>query len=299
LKFVKEATDPKGPQFIPVRERIATFDQDGTLWPEHPLYVEGVFALERVHELASQHPEWKTTEPFRSVLADDAQAIAKFDEAEWEKIVAATHAGMSTVAFAELVKAWLAAAKHPRFHRPYTELAYVPMLEVMKLLRANGFKTFIVTGGGQEFVRAYSDRVYGIPSEQVIGSSLLTKYAKGDKPALVREPREFFIDDHAGKPVGINLFIGKRPRAAFGNSTGDTEMLEWTQATPGAHLMMLVLHDDAEREYAYGPASGLPDTKVGTFSASLMDEAKVNGWPVISIKRDWKRIFGFQGLARR
>ena len=199
---------------------------------------------------------------------------------------------MGTEAFLGIVKQWLATAKHPRFQRPYTDLVYQPMLEVMDYLRTNGFKTYIVTGGGQEFVRVYSDRVYGIPPEQVVGSSIVTKYDVQDgKPVLMREPRIFFIDDHAGKAVGINLFIGKRPYAAFGNSGGDREMLEWTQAGDGARLMMLVLHDDAEREYAYGPANGLPDTKVGTFSQSLMDEAESRGWTVISMKNDWNRVF--------
>ena len=192
------------------------------------------------------------------------------------------------------MKQWLATAKDPRFHQPYTALVYQPMLEVMDYLRANGFKTYIVTGGGQEFVRVYSQSVYGVPPEQVVGSSILTKYEYRDgKPVLMREPKVFFIDDKAGKPVGINLFIGKRPCAAFGNSTGDQQMLEWTQAGDGARLMMLVLHDDPEREYAYGPAAGLPDSKVGTFSQALYDEAKSKGWTVISMKKDWKRIFAF------
>jgi hypothetical protein len=205
---------------------------------------------------------------------------------------------MSTEDFLAIVKQWLATAKHPRFQRPYTDLVYQPMLEVMDYLRANGFRTYIVTGGGQEFVRVYSERVYGVPPEQVVGSSIATKYEVRDgKPVLMREPKIFFIDDHAGKPIGINLFIGKRPYAAFGNSGGDREMLEWTQAGDGARLMMLVLHDDAEREYAYGPANGLPDTKVGTFSQSLMDEAENRGWVVISMKNDLKRIFPSDAMS--
>lgn len=199
---------------------------------------------------------------------------------------------MSSEDFAAIVKQWLATAEHPRFKRPPTELIYQPMLDVIEYLRANGFRTYIVTGGGQEFVRVYSERVYDVPVEQVVGSSIVTKYEENDgKPVLMREPKVFFIDDKAGKPIGINLFIGKRPVAAFGNSGGDREMLEWTGAGDGARLMMLVFHDDAEREYAYGPANGLPDTKVGTFSQALMDEAKQKGWIVISMKDDWKSIF--------
>jgi phosphoserine phosphatase len=226
------------------------------------------------------------------VLTGDRAAMAKFTESDLMEIIGATHAGMSTEAFPPIVQQWLAEAKHPRFERPYTELVYQPMLEVMNYLRANGFRTYIVTGGGQEFVRVYSERVYGVPVEQVIGSSVATKYDDQDgKPVLMREPKVFFINDKAGKAIGINLFIGKRPYAAFGNSDGDREMLEWTGAGASARLMMLVLHDDAEREYAYGPANGLPDSKVGTFSQALADEAKTKGWTVISMKRDWKTVF--------
>ena len=298
VAFVTAAIDPAGPSFVPPDDRIATFDQDGTLWVEHPLYTQAMFALDRVHELAPRHPEWKKKEPFKAVLADDRVAMAKFGEGDWAQIVAATHAGMSTEDFLEIVEQWLTTAKHPRFQRPYTDLVYQPMLEIMDYLRANGFRTYIVTGGGEEFVCVYSERVYGIPPEQVVGSSIVTKYEVRDgKPVLMREPKTFFIDDHAGKPIGINLFIGKRLYAAFGNSGGDREMLEWTQAGDGARLMMLVLHDDAEREYAYGPANGLPDTKVGTFSQSLMVEAENRGWVVISMKNDWKRNFPFDAMS--
>jgi haloacid dehalogenase-like hydrolase len=295
LSFVSKVTDKSGGSYVAPADRIATFDQDGTLWVEHPLYAQAMFAFARVHELAPQHPEWKQHEPFRAVLANDRAAMAKFVESDWEIIVAATHAGMTTAVFQAAVKQWLASAKDPRFHRPYTDLVYQPMLEVMDLLRANGFKTYIVTGGGQEFVRVYSESVYGVPPEQVVGSSILTKYEYQDgKPVLMREPKVFFIDDGPGKAIGINLLIGKRPYAAFGNSTGDRQMLEWTQAGDGTRLMMLVMHDDPQREYAYGPANGLPDTKVGTFTQALYDEAKSKGWTVISMKHDWKHIFVFE-----
>jgi phosphoserine phosphatase len=295
ISFISKVTDKSGAAYVAPEDRIAAFDQDGTLWVEHPLYTQAMFALDRLHEMAPQHPEWKEKEPFKSVLANDRAAMAKFSESDWEIIVAVTHTGMSTEAFLGIVKQWLATAKDPRFHRPYTELIYQPMLELMDYLRANGFKTFIVTGGGQEFVRSYSQRVYGIPTEQVVGSSILTKYEdQNGKPVLLREPKPFFIDNNAGKAIGINLFIGKRPYAAFGNTSGDREMLQWTQAGDGARLMMLVLHDDAEREYAYGPAAGLPDTNVGAFSQVLYDEAKAKGWNVISMKKDWKRIFAFE-----
>ena len=293
VDFVAAVTAQGGADYVPPADRIATFDNDGTLWVSHPLYTQAMFALDRVAALAPQHPEWKSEEPFKAVLADDREAMARFSEGDWAKIIAATHAGMSTEAFVEIVREWLAEARHPRFERPYTELVYQPMLEVLDYLRANRFRTYIVTGGGQEFVRVFSEQVYGVPVEHVVGSSIVTKYEDQDgEPVLMREPEVFFIDDKAGKPVGINLFIGKRPYAAFGNSDGDREMLEWTGAGDGQRLMMLVLHDDAEREYAYGPANGLPDTKVGTFSQALMNEARKNGWVVISMKDDWKTIFG-------
>ena len=295
LSFVKQTTDSSSPNFVRPEDRIATFDQDGTLWTEHPLYAQAMFALDRIAELAPQHPEWKVKDPFKSVLSGDKEALSKFTEADWLQIVAATHTGMSTEAFQSLVSNWLASAKAPRFNRPYTELIYQPMLEVMQCLRANGFRTYIVTGGGQEFVRVYSERVYGIPPEQVVGSSIVTKFDDSSgTPVLMREPKVFLIDDGPVKPVGINLIIGKRPIAAFGNSGGDAQMLEWTQAGKGSRLMMLVFHDDANREYAYGPAKGLPDTHVGTFSDALMAEAAKNDWVVISMKSDWKRVFPFE-----
>jgi phosphoserine phosphatase len=294
LAFVKDTTEKSSPKYVEPTDRIATFDQDGTLWTEHPLYAQAMFALDRVAKLAPQHPEWKQKDPFKSVLAGDRAAMGKFTESDWMQIIAATHAGMSTEAFQGLVKDWLATAKAPRFDRPFTDLTFQPMLEVMQYLRANGFRTYIVTGGGQEFVRVYSERVYGVPPDQVVGSSIVTTYDnKSGKPVLMREPKVFFIDDGPGKAIGINLFIGKRPYAAFGNTAGDAQMLEWTQAGDGARLEMLVLHDDAKREYAYGPAANLPDTHVGTFSEALLTEATKNAWIVISMKNDWKRIFSF------
>ena len=295
ISFVKDTTDKSSTKYVEFKDRIATFDQDGTLWTEQPLYAQAMFALDRVGKLAPKHPEWKQTQPFKAVLEGDRPAMGKFTESEWMEIVAVTHAGMSTEAFQTLVKQWLATAKAPRFDRPYTDLIYQPMLEVMKYLRENGFRAYIVTGGGQEFVRVYSEQVYGVSPEQVVGSSIVTKYDNSSgEPVLMREPKVFFIDDGPGKAIGINLFIGKRPFAAFGNSGGDAQMLEWTQAGDGARLMMLVYHDDAKREYAYGPAGGLSDSHVGTFSEALMAEAKKNGWIVISMKNDWKHIFAFE-----
>jgi len=294
LTFVKDTTDKSSSKFVEPKDRIATFDQDGTLWTEHPLYTQAMFALDRLGKMAPQHPAWKETEPFKAVLSGDREAMAKFTEKDWVEVVAVTHSGMGTEEFQSLVLAWIGVAKAPRFERPYTDLVYQPMLEVMKYLREKEYRTFIVTGGGQEFVRVYSEQVYGVPPEQVVGSSIATTYVNTNgKPVLMREPKPFFIDDGPGKAIGINMFIGKRPYAAFGNSGGDTQMLEWTQAGDGARLMMLVRHDDGTREYAYGPAGGLPDTKVGTFSEALMAEANKSGWTVISMKNDWKRIFPF------
>src|SRR5271155_193613 len=295
ISFVRDTTEKTSSKYVEPKDRVATFDQDGTLWTEHPLYTQAMFALHRLGTMAPQHPEWKETEPFKSALTADREAMSKFSEKDWMEIVAVTHAGMGTEEFLALVKPWIATAKAPRFDRPYTDLVFQPMLEVMKLLREKEYRTYIVTGGGQEFVRVYSEQAYGVPPEQVVGSSIVTTFVNTNgKPVLMREPKPFFIDDGPGKAIGINMFIGKRPYAAFGNSGGDTQMLEWTQAGDGARLMMLVHHDDATREYAYGPAGGLPDTHVGTFSETLMAEANKSGWTVISMKDDWKRIFPFE-----
>jgi len=295
VAFVEKVTKKGSPDFVPPAERIATFDNDGTLWPSHPMYTQLAFALDRIRALAPRHPEWKTQQPFKAVLDNDLEALAASGEKGMVELVMASHAGMSTAEFEAIVSEWFEKARHPRFKRRYTELAYQPMLELLSYLRANGFKTFIVSGGGVEFMRPMTEKVYGIPPEQVVGSTIKTKYEiKDGQPVLMRLPEIGFIDDKAGKPVGINEFIGRRPIAAFGNSAGDREMLEWTGAAGGARLMMLVLHDDAEREYAYGPANGLPDTKFGTFPQSLMEEAKKKGWVVISMKDDWKRIFAFE-----
>ena len=296
IDFVRSTTDKASPNYVPPEARIATFDQDGTTWVEHPMYTQVMYCLERVPAVVKAKPELKNVEPFKTVLSGNREAIAKLSTPDLYKILAATLTGMSVEQFRAEAKDWIATAKHPRWNKLYTELTYEPMLEVMRYLRANDYKTFIVTGGGQDFVRVYSERVYGIPPEQVVGTAGGTKYGydKNGKPFLTKEPRLLLNDDNAGKPEGIHLMIGLRPYAAFGNSTGDRQMLEYTKAGDGARLAMLVLHDDDKREYAYGPAQGLPDTKVGTFTQALYDEAKKGGWTIISMKQDWKRIFAFE-----
>ena len=293
LDFVKTTTDKSNPKFVVPEDRIATFDQDGTTWVEQPIYSQVLFAFDRVAEMAPQHPEWKTKMPFKAIVTGDKAAMGKFTLKDIEVIAMATHTGMTAEAFTPLVTDWMAKAKHPRFDKPYPQMVYQPMLEVMKYLRDNGYKTYIVTGGGQDFVRAYSQTVYGIPPEQIIGSALDTQYAynKEGQGILMRDPKLLLNNNGAGKAEDIYLFIGKHPKAAFGNTDGDRQMLEYTQANGGASLEMLVLHDDATREYAYGPAQGLPDTKIGTFPQRLYDEAKAKGWTVISMKNDWKQIF--------
>jgi len=296
VDFVQTTTTQGSPKFVPPPERIATFDQDGTLWVEHPVYSQLVYCLDRVPAVVKAKPELANVEPFKTVMSGNREAIAKLSEEDLVKIAAATLTGMSVDDFTAEATKWTASAKDARWKRPYTELTYQPMQEVLKYLRANGYKTYIVTGGGQDFVRTYSERVYGIPPEQVVGTAGATKYAydKNGRPFLTKEPKLVLNDNNAGKAEGIHLMIGRRPHAAFGNTAGDQQMLEYTGAGDGARLMMLVLHDDAKREYAYGPAAGLPDTKVGTFSQALYDEAKKKGWTVISMKNDWKKIFAFE-----
>ena len=296
VDFVKATTTQDSSQFVPAAERIATFDQDGTLWVSHPIYAQVMYCLDRVPALVKAKPKLEKVEPFKTVMSGNREKIAKLSMDDLLKIVAATLTGMSIEEFQAEVKTWLATAKDPRWKLPYTELTYQPMQEVLRYLRDNGYKTYIVTGGGQDFVRVYSEDTYGIPPEQVVGSALGTKYEydKNGKPFLIKEPKLLLNDNNAGKPEGIHLMIGRRPHAAFGNSTGDRQMLEYTKAGDGARLSMLVLHDDAKREYAYGPAQGLPDTKVGAFPPALYDQAQKQGWTIISMKNDWKRIFAFE-----
>lgn len=295
LEMVSEVTNESGASYVPPGERVATFDNDGTLWVEHPLYTQAIFALDRIRALAPEHPDWQTKAPYRQVLSGDPEALAKLDRRDWVEILAVTHTGMSTEDFEKIADAWISTARDERFGRKYTELVFQPMLEVLQLLRSKGFETFIVSGGGVEFIRAFSEEGYGIPTSQVVGSSVVTRFEEREgSPVLLREPEVFFLDDKAGKPIGIQLFVGKRPIAAFGNTDGDKEMLEWTTAGQGQRLGMLVLHDDAEREYAYGPAAGLPDTRVGRFSQELYEQARNRGWIVVSMKKDWKRIFAWE-----
>jgi phosphoglycolate phosphatase-like HAD superfamily hydrolase len=293
VNFVKDTTEQASPHFVAPAERIATFDQDGTLWVEQPIYSQVKYCLDRVPDVIKAKPELARIEPFKTVLSGDRTAIARLKMPDLIKILAATLTGMTVEQFSADVKTWLADSTNPRWKRHYTDLTYLPMQEVLTYLRANGYKTFIVTGGGQDFVRVYAQDVYGIPPEQVVGSMGATKfgYDKAGAPELVKEPKMLLDDDHAGKPEGIHLMIGRRPHAAFGNSVGDQQMLEYTTAGDGARLAMLVLHDDAKREYAYGPAEGLPASRVGTFTQALYNEAKQKGWTVISMKNDWKQIF--------
>ena len=284
--FVTRVTAHGGADFVPVAQRIATFDNDGTLWTEQPVYFQLAFAFDRVKAMAPQHPEWNDTQPFKAVLEGNPEALLEFGEKGIFEILAVTHSGMTTEAFSKVAADWFAAACHPRFSRPYTELAYQPMLELLTYLRANGFKTFIVSGGGVEFMRVITDRVYGIPPEQVIGSSGVTKFEMGPNgtPVLMKEPKIEFVDDGPGKPEGIDRFIGRRPIFAFGNSDGDWQMLQWTAAGSGARFMGLVHHTDAEREYAY------TKQQFNTLDKAL-DEANAKGWMVVDMKRDWRTIF--------
>jgi phosphoglycolate phosphatase-like HAD superfamily hydrolase len=290
IDFVARVTTPGSGDFVPPAERIAVFDNDGTLWAEQPVYFQLAFAFDRVKALSSQHPEWKETQPFKAVLDGDHAALAAAGEKGLLEIVAATHADMSTDEFSKIVLDWIATARHPRFDRPYTELVYQPMLELLGYLRANGFKTFIVSGGGIEFMRPWVERVYGIPPEQVVGSSGVVKFQTGadSKPVLMKEPKVEFVDDGPGKPVGINRFIGRRPILAFGNSDGDHQMLQWTAAGSGARFMGIVHHTDAAREWAYDRQS-----HIGKLDKAL-DEGLAKGWTIVDMKRDWRKVFAFE-----
>jgi phosphoserine phosphatase len=296
VEFVRITTEKGSPRFVPPEARIATFDQDGTTWVEQPIPTQLVYYLERVPAVVEKKPDLKNIEPFKTVLSGNREALAKLTIPDIYMILAATLTGMTLDEFNSEVKQWLATAKHPRFDRLYTDLTYEPMLEVMKLFRSSGYKTYFVTGGGQDFVRAYSEKIYGIPPEQVVATVGGIKYGydKTGRPILTKEPRLLFDNHGTGKPEAIHLMIGRRPYATFGNSIGDWQMLEYTGEGDGARLAMLVLHDDANREYAYGPAQRLPNTKVGAFTQALYDQAKKKGWIVISMKNDWKRIFSFE-----
>lgn len=288
--FVARVTKEGSPEFVPVPERIAVFDNDGTLWCEQPVYFQLLFALDRVKVMAPGHPEWKDHEPFRSILAGDIRKALVSGEKGLMEIIAATHSGMSTVEFETIVKDWIATAEHPVYKKPLTECVYQPMLELLAYLRENGFKTYIVSGGGIEFMRPWTERVYGIPPEQVVGSSGKTKYEEHDgKPVLMKQPDIGSVDDGPGKPVNINLHIGRRPIMAFGNSDGDMQMLQWTTSGDGPRFGLIVHHTDAEREFAYDR-----DSSIGRLDKAL-DAAAANGWVVVSMKSDWERVFAFEG----
>lgn len=286
VQFVTDATTPGHPAFVPAAERIAVFDNDGALWSEQPMYFQLAFAIDRVRALAPAHPEWKDTQPFKAALEGDVKALAASGERGLLELVMATHAGITSDEFALVVREWAETARHPTLRRPYTELTYAPMRELLEYLRAGGFKTYIVSGGGVEFLRVFAEKLYGVPPEQVIGSSIRTRYEVRDGgPVIVRLPEIDFIDDKAGKPVGIHKFIGRRPIAAFGNSDGDFEMLEWTTSGPGRRLGLIVRHDDEVREFAYDRASA-----IGRLDRAL-DEAGRRGWVVVSMKTDWRVVF--------
>ena len=289
IQFVEKVTLEGGPDYVSPDERIAVFDNDGTLWSEQPVYFQLQFAIDRVHQLAPDHPEWKTQQPFKAVLDNDMEAVMASGEKGLLEIVMATHAGMTTVEFEQVVSDWLAKNKHPRFNKPFTEMVYQPMLELLDFLRANGFKTYIVSGGGIEFMRPWTQSVYGIPPEQVIGSSIKVLYKLRDgTPVLERLPEIDFIDDKAGKPVAIHKFIGRRPIAAFGNSDGDLQMLQWTDGGNGQRLVMIVHHTDEKREWSYDKES-----HIGRLDKAL-EQAGKNGWSVVDMKQDWKRIYKFE-----
>ena len=289
LSFVAAVTREGSPDFVPPAERISTFDNDGTLWVEHPMYTQLVFALDRVKTMAPLHPEWKDTLPFKAVLEGDMKALAAAGERGLGELIMATHSGMTTGEFQKIVTDWLASARDARFKRPYTELVYQPMIELLSYLSANGFKSFIVSGGGVEFMRPWAERIYGVPPERVIGSSIKTRFQMRDgRPELFRLAELNFVDDKGGKPVGIYEYIGRRPIAAFGNSDGDLEMLQWTTMSSGRRFGLIVHHTDAEREYAYDR-----DTSFGRLDTAL-NAASLNKWTVVDMKNDWNRIFAFE-----
>ena len=289
IDFVEKTTDKDSPDFIPESERIATFDNDGTLWAEQPMYVQAFFIFDRIKELAPQHPEWKTQEPFASVLKGDIKAALAGGEHGILEMAMATHAGMSTAEFEAIVKQWITTAKHPMTKKPFTEMVYQPMLEVLTYFRKNGYKTYIVSGGGIEFMRPWTEAVYGVPPEQVVGSSIKTKFViqPDGKATLMRLPEITFIDDKAGKPVGINEHIGRQPIAAFGNSDGDLQMLQWATSGSGARLAVYIHHTDAKREWAYDHPSSIGELDKG------LVEAATNNWTVVDMKNDWKTVFAF------
>ena len=295
VSFVEAVTTEGSPSFVPVSERIATFDNDGTLWCEQPAPVQAYFALDRVQALASQHPEWQIREPFVSLLKGDLKAALDGAEHELVEVVTATHTGMSAAEFGRIVEDWIGTARHPDSGRLFTEMVYQPMLELLAYLSASGFRNYIVTGGGIEFVRQWGERVYGVTPEQVLGSSVKTQFElREGRPVLMRLPHLSFNNDKAGKPVTIHQHIGRAPLAAFGNSVGDQQMLEYTLGSGGARFGLLVLHDDAAREYAYGPVLGLPTPQLGAFTPALYEQAKTAGWTVVSMRNDWKRVFPFE-----
>jgi phosphoglycolate phosphatase-like HAD superfamily hydrolase len=289
LSFVAAVSREGSPDFVPAPQRIATFDNDGTLWCEQPMYVQLAFALDRVKALSDQHPEWTDKQPFKAVLENDMAALEQAGYRGLMELVMATHAGMSTADFAKICVGWLKTARHPRFNRPYTELVYQPMLELLAHLRNSGFKTFIVSGGGIEFMRSWTEQVYGVPREEVVGSSIETRFTVENGPAeLIHLPEINFIDDGDGKPVGINKHIGRRPIAAFGNSDGDFQMLQWATMSSGRRLGLIVHHTDAAREYAYDRMSYFG------YLDEALDAAKQNNWILVSMKDDWKRVFQFE-----
>ena len=281
LTFVQKVTDERSDGFVPPAERIAVFDNDGTLWVEQPIPVEGAFVMDRVKELEPKHPEWKDTQPFKAALEGDMKTVTESGEHGFLELVMSTHAGMTTNEFEQIVTNWITKAQHPQLKRPYTDLAYTPMLELLSFLRSNGFKTYIVSGGGAEFMRPWTDKIYGVPPEQVVGSTIVTKFQiQNGKPVLMRLPKIDQIDNEEGKPVAINKFIGRRPIAAFGNSDGDLQMLQWATSSAGIRLGLMVHHDDTEREYAYDKGA-----------EKILESAPGNNWIVVSMKNDWKKIY--------